>query len=207
MFDFLKGPLAGCLACITGLVVVRALAYEVQPFEWLDAHALHSLASERGSFVDPGASLFVHLADPLPQFALLAVVFFGARRWGRPRLAVAAVALVAGANLTTQALKVMLAHPRYQSLLGSDQIPSTAFPSGHATTSMAMALAFVFGAPRSTRTKAISVGACLVAVIGCSLVILRRHYPSDVLGGWLVALGWGCATVAALRIDQRFLAA
>ena len=35
--------------------------------------------------------------------------------------------------------------------------------------------------------------------VGCSRVVLHYHYPSDVLGGWLVAAGWGFAVVATLR--------
>jgi PAP2 superfamily len=39
--------------------------------------------------------------------------------------------------------------------------------------------------------------------VGCSVVVLHRHYPSDVVGGWLVAGGWCFAVVAGLRADEE----
>jgi membrane-associated phospholipid phosphatase len=200
MFDRLWAPLAGCLACVAALVAVRVLAYRASA-QALDARVLHRLSVEHGPVTGAVASFFAYLANPLPQVVLLAVLCTGAWHWGRRREGIAAVALVVGANLTTQVLKAVLSQPRYQSILGSDQIPSTAFPSGHATASMAMALATCLVVPRWLRPTAIAVGTFFVIVIGCSLVLLHWHYPSDVLGGWLVATGWGCAVLAALRID------
>ena len=97
---------------------------------------------------------------------------------------------------------MVLAHPRYQPILGYRQIWANSFPSGHTTAAMAMALAFVLVVPRSWRLTAILVGGCLVFAVGCSLVVLNDHYPSDVLGGVLVASGWCFAVVAGLRGTQ-----
>jgi membrane-associated phospholipid phosphatase len=195
----IKRPVAGCLGCIGGLVLLALLAYRAGPFEWLDATALSRLAARNEASVGDVAALFAHLADPLPQLAMLALVCLMALRLGRPRHAIAAVALVAGANLTTQILKVALAHPRHQPILGYHQIGLTGFPSGHATAAMAMALAFALVVPRPWRPAAVLLGACLVVAVGCSVVVLHRHYPSDVVGGWLVAGGWCFAVVAGLR--------
>jgi undecaprenyl-diphosphatase len=65
------------------------------------------------------------------------------------------------------------------------------FPSGHATASMSVALAYGVAFP------AWSVPLLLLAlVVGFSRVRLGVHYPSDVLVGQLIALG----TVAGLTI-------
>jgi undecaprenyl-diphosphatase len=65
------------------------------------------------------------------------------------------------------------------------------FPSGHATASMSVALAYGVAFP------ACSVPLLLLAlVVGFSRVRLGVHYPSDVLVGQLIALG----TVAGLTI-------
>ena len=52
-----------------------------------------------------------------------------------PRAALASLFVVAGANLTTQLFKALLAHPRFQALLGAEQISANSFPSGHTTAS------------------------------------------------------------------------
>jgi undecaprenyl-diphosphatase len=65
------------------------------------------------------------------------------------------------------------------------------FPSGHATASMSVALAYGIAFP------AWSIPLLLLAlVVGFSRVRLGVHYPSDVLVGQLIALG----TVAGLTI-------
>jgi membrane-associated phospholipid phosphatase len=202
MIASVKRPVAGCLACVGALILVALLAYRVGPFERLDATVLSRLAVHRESSLGAVATFVAGFGDPLPQLAMLVLVCLMALRWRRPWGAVAALVLVAGANLTTQVLKVVLAHPRYQAIPGYQQIWSTSFPSGHSTAAMSMALAFLLIVPRSWRPATMLVGACAVVAVGCSVVILHRHHPSDVIGGLLIATGWFFAVVAGLRIAE-----
>ena len=48
----------------------------------------------------------------------------------------------------------------------------------------------------------LAAGACLVAAVGCSVLVLAWHFPSDVLGGILVACGWGFAVLALRRVVE-----
>jgi Membrane-associated phospholipid phosphatase len=203
MSDAVKRPIAGCLGCVVGSALLAHLAFRAEGFGRLDATVLSRLSDRHGSLAGPVASFFSFLADPLPQLVMLALACFVALRRGLPRHAVAAVVLVAGANLTTQALKVVLEHHRYQPILGYSQVGPTAFPSGHATAALAMACAFALVVPRAWRPAAISLGVLATLAVGCSRVILHHHYPSDVLGGWLVAAGWCFAVVAALRVSEE----
>jgi membrane-associated phospholipid phosphatase len=198
----IKRPLAACLACVNGLVLLAALAYEAEPLGRLDAKLLSRLSAPKGSPLDRIAAAVMHLADLLPLLAMLAVVCGLALRWGRRREAIAAAVLVAGANLTAQILKVVLSHPRYQPILGYRQIGSAAFPSGHATAALSIALAFGLVVPRSWRRWVVLGGAVFALALGCSVLVLNRHYPSDVLGGWLVAGAWFFAVLIALRMGE-----
>lgn len=199
MSDAVKRPIAGCLGCAVGLTLLLQLAYRTEAFGRLDAAALAWLSAHDGTLAAKMAALFSLLADPLPQGALLALACLVAMLRGRPRLAVAALVLVAGSNLTSQVLKAVLEHQRYQPSLGYLQIGPTGFPSGHATASLAMACAFALVVGRAWRPAVVSLGVLATAAVGCSRVMLHFHYPSDVLGGWLVAAGWCFAAVAALR--------
>ena len=63
------------------------------------------------------------------------------------------------------------------------------FPSGHAMASMAFfvgAASLIRGLPRWL----CAVGAAVVAAYGGALVYLSWHYPSDVVGGWLLTVAW-----------------
>ena len=109
-------------------------------------------------------------------------------------LAVAAVPLGYGLAVAT---KAAVARPRPTwvdpATLGVDPLhvvgwdpASGAFPSGHALQSL-----LVFGylaavAPRRFRPIAARWGGILVLAIGLSRVILGAHWPTDVLGAWLM---------------------
>lgn len=199
MAKSIKAPVAAWFACACGLVLLAIAIYKVGVIERLDADLLGRLVIDRGTGTFRVANLFAHMADPLPLVVMLVAVCGLAFSLGRKREAVAAVVVVAGANLTTQVLKVLLAHPRYQPFLGESQPLSTAFPSGHATAAASIAVALLLVAPVRLREIAGLLGMALVAVVSGSVVVLEWHYPSDVVGGILIAAGWGFAALAGLR--------
>jgi membrane-associated phospholipid phosphatase len=191
-------PLAAWFGCAGALVLLALIAYGINSAQSADAILLAKFISLNGS-VGSLAEPIAHLGDPLPLLAMLAGAC-GLALWRRrPLDAAAAVAVVAGANLTTQVLKVALAHPRFQPVLGNHQLGPIAFPSGHATAATSIAIAFAIVVPHEWRAAVAAVGACLVIAVGCSVMVLAWHFPSDVLGGVLVAGGWGFAVLAAMR--------
>jgi membrane-associated phospholipid phosphatase len=192
-------PLLAGMACAIAFVALLAFAYSVGATARLDATALHGLAALRGPWADPVAHLFTRLADPLPLVVMLGGVFACGWALGRRRQAVAAVALVAVANVTTQILKVALAHPRVQPALGGDPLGPEAFPSGHATAAMSIALAAVLVAPARWRVAVAAAATVYVIGVCTSLLVLAWHFPSDVVGGLLVASGFFFCAVAAIR--------
>jgi membrane-associated phospholipid phosphatase len=199
----LRNPIAACLACAGGLVVLVFLAYKFGPAERLDASILNraGLMPETSSW--ESANGFAHLAEPLPLTVMLLAACGLAIAAGRRREALAAVAVVGGANLTTQLLKGVLAHPRYEYFAGFHAPWPNAFPSGHATAAASISVALVLAAPARLRPLAIALGLAFTAGISVAVIVLQWHYPSDVLGGILVAAGWGFAALAALRFSRR----
>lgn len=193
-------PLFAATGCAAVFVAVLAAAYMLGPAERLDVTALHGLMTLRGPWANPVAHVFTHLGDPLPLVAILAVIFAWGWAQGRRRQAIAAVALVAGANVTTQLLKVLLAHPRVQPALGAEPLGPEAFPSGHATASMSLGLAAVLVAPARWRVGVASAAAAYVIGVCTSVLVLGWHFPSDVLGGLLIASGFFFVGVAAIQL-------
>jgi membrane-associated phospholipid phosphatase len=194
--------LAAAVACAAAFVLLLGLAYGVAPAQRLDAAALDGFASLGWSSERVGrvAEAFAHSCDLAPFAVLVAILLAFALLKRGPRHAAAAALLLVGANVSSQVLKPLLAHPR--DLTGwahIEALPSEAFPSGHTTASMSLALAAMLVAPRAYRPLVAAIGLLFSLAVSISLLVLGWHFPSDVVGGQLLAAAWGLLSLAALR--------
>ena len=117
---------------------------------------------------------------------------------GRFVVAVGAVAIVAGANMTTQVLKHSLFdRPDF----GLTTINS--YPSGHTTVAISSVLAAVLVAPPFLRHVVIIAGAFGATLVGASTIVGGWHRPSDVIGALAVSLAWGAVVAIAVSITHQ----
>lgn len=114
----------------------------------------------------------------------------------RPALALRAVAVVAGANLTTQVVKAVLDRPD----LGVSLNLQNSFPSGHTTFAASIAAALILVAPRGFRSGAALFGWAWTAVMGVVVISQGWHRLSDVLGAILLVAVWG---LLAAPVEER----
>ena len=78
------------------------------------------------------------------------------------------------------------------------------FPSGHALFLLCLCGGLAIAASRFMQSAAMKTGIWIatgffVLAIGGTRIYLGVHYPSDVLGGYLIAVTW----IAVLAADQR----
>ncbi|MEJ2578280.1 MAG: phosphatase PAP2 family protein [Kineosporiaceae bacterium] len=141
---------------------------------------------------------------------LLAVALAGLLWWrGRRSAALRLLAAMAVGGVLGMALKVLFARDRPALPDPVASVEGYSFPSGHAVNSLLFAaavltflppaLARVPRGPAPARVAAGAAAAVAVLVTGLDRVGLGVHYPSDVLGGWLVAL----AVVAGVAAVPR----
>jgi membrane-associated phospholipid phosphatase len=126
------------------------------------------------------------------SFALMAVAVAALRRGDLRRLAAAAL-LVGGASATAQLLKPGLAGLGLLGATSAHELERS-FPSGHAATTLALGLALVDAAPGRWRATAAAFAVVCSTAVGLALLTLGWHYPSDVVGGFLIAGAWAAAT-------------
>ena len=109
-------------------------------------------------------------------------------------LALGAVTLIAGANVTTEILKFDL-FTRPDLSQGANSLPS-----GHTTVGLSIARAAVIVAPSAWRsTVALGVSAT-AALVGVALVLGRWHRPSDVIAATFVCVMWAAVGLAAAAL-------
>jgi hypothetical protein len=68
---------------------------------------------------------------------------------------------------------------------------------------MTLALCGVLVAPAAWRTVTVLVGWGFAAGMGYALLVLSWHYPSDVLGGYLMAGMWTLLALAGLHAVEK----
>jgi undecaprenyl-diphosphatase len=134
---------------------------------------------------------------PLVAIAILALC--------RPRRrdALTLAICMAGAIAIEQIFKFAVHRPRPEPFFETPQPPSYSFPSGHALYALCfyatLAATLTRNQSRPTRIILSTAAAIITLSIGYSRVYLGVHYPTDVLGGYALAVLW---TVAARRVSH-----
>lgn len=177
------------LAAVIALVAVCWVGLNTGKGQRLDQRAMLSLNHNRGPASGPLVDLLHVVSIGWMVVALAAIVVVALLR-SRIRLALAAVILVAGANITTQVLKkVVLDRPDLGRGTGHFMVGNS-LPSGHTTVVFSLALAAVLVVPRSVRGPMALVAAAAGALTGLATLISGWHRPSDVAAALLVVIAW-----------------
>lgn len=161
------------------------------------------LWDERGR-VSTGASAraWVLIVDPLTYItiatvalALTAFVIIALLR-RRFALALAAILVVAGANITTQLFKAYWpTSPHYW---------DNSLPSGHSTVAMSVSVAAILVAPSGARRWLLPVTAFGATFVGAGTIVGHWHRPADVWAAFLVCLLWSAGAIGfVLKLQHR----
>lgn len=124
---------------------------------------------------------------------------------------VAVVVLVAtlGALGASTLLKTNIGRDRPDVISHTTHVYTASFPSGHSMLSASTYLTLGALFARVERRRRIKIFFILVAtvvtlLVGASRVYLGVHWPTDVLGGWIIGAGWATACWLLARwLQQR----
>jgi undecaprenyl-diphosphatase len=199
----------GLLAAFFGLqfALVVVLGSFVETLHDREAHLLDSLG---GPFLhglaSPGldaamtAATTLASAPVVPVLLVLATAGLLAARQGGAALFLNLS--LGGSVVLNQLLKVVF-HRARPDLHWATAQTEYSFPSGHAQNGLVfyLALALIAWAIAGRRAgvAAVAVAAMLVLLIGASRIYLGYHYPTDVIGGYVIGAIWLVAVAIALR--------
>lgn len=200
-----RTALVGASVSLALLALIWLLAFHTGLGQHADQSILNGFAGLQRPRVNGLASFVAGLCNPVPFVVLAAGVVAVALARRRRRIALAVAVLLVGANATTELLKPLLAAPRAHWLISTVAEPAAgSWPSGHATAAMSLALGLVLATSARRRPVAGAIGALFAVAVSYSFLTLGWHYPSDVLGGFLVAVIWTqLAVVGVVLADAR----
>lgn len=194
--------IAVCLAACLAVIAIK-LAREVQERETLgmDKQILLAIHQHATPLLDWLVVHTTNIGGPLVAATIaLCVGLYLAYKREVVRFLILGGSMVGSAALAFM-IKSLIERPRPQ--LWEHLVPETGFSfiSGHATMSMALAAAIVAILWRTKwRWPAIIAGVIYAGWVGFSRLYLGVHYPTDILGGWVVASAWVLVVTLTIRL-------
>jgi len=195
-----RTALIGAAGGVLGLALVWYVSHYTGAGKHVDASILGGFADLTRPRLDRLTNFIATLCNPDPYVVLASLPVLVALVRRRPRVAVMLAVVILCANETTELLKPLLAAPRDPGPYGL--IYNSSWPSGHATAAMSLALCAIIAAPARWRPAVAASMAAFAIAVSYSFLELAWHYPSDVLGGFLIAGTWTLLGVAGLSLFE-----
>lgn len=192
------------LAALGALAVCGLLAELVPAFQVRDSASLTGFATLQDTHLSALLRPIVHLGDADSYLMLAIGVLLMAVARGRVRIALVLGVVLVAAPASTELLKQLTASPRGTTWFVRSAIAEASWPSGHATAAMTLSLCAIIAAPPRLRALVAVLGALFSLSIAYAVVVLVHHFPSDVVGGYLMAATWALAAVAVLRARPQW---
>jgi membrane-associated phospholipid phosphatase len=190
--------LLAAFACASGTALLALLFYGSTRIASFDARVTAHFLATPDSGLDRLADFAAKLAEPAPLILIAFGLIALAVVWNRPWHLVAAGGVIVAANVTTQVMKALMAHPRLQGALGVSYPIEIHYPSGHTTAALASGFGLWLITPPRWRTWAAVIGGAYGLAVAAGVVIAGWHFISDVIGAAMVVGFWACLAMAAL---------
>ncbi|WP_055702249.1 phosphatase PAP2 family protein [Streptomyces silaceus] len=192
---------------LTMIVIGRAgapLAQDDQVLAWSLHHRPDELMALARGVTATGTGAIPYL------LVVLAGLLVARTAWQRLTAATLGLLCLTAGQALRYGVMHLVQRPRPPHAAWAVHASGWAFPSGHTTTAALTALLVILAirlrAPRG-RNVLTGVVAAWGLAVGLTRAALAVHWCTDVLGGWLFAIGWGglCLCAASWWLPERFI--
>ena len=191
------------ILCLIGFLLIMILvltnnmtSFDDSVYEWIYGH--------HNQYLDFFFKYFTHIGDTIPVICIAAILILLFKSWEDKTKIGFTLAFTVAVN---QLLKYSIARERPPLERRLITQKGYSFPSGHAMVSMCIygiLIYFVMTKIKKKEWKIIftSLLTIMILLIGISRIYVGVHYPSDVLGGYLLAIPILIASISFL--DYHF---
>ena len=203
--------LIGMALCVAATWAFGLIARQIErgSTQAFDDAVLHYLAAHRIPWLARAMLEVTALGTGLVVFMIVGVaalfLWLTTHRWSALLLLVATF----GGLILNNVLKLVFNRPRPQVIPWVTPVVSSSFPSGHSMNAAIVYLTVAWLAARLMKGRwarwvLMLATFALVLLIGASRVYLGVHYPSDVLGGYVLGVAWAAFCMAMLETVQAY---
>jgi undecaprenyl-diphosphatase len=194
------------LSAILLLALVIALGFAVTAghFRAFDIAVSHALNMQRGGAPDWLVLLMQGISwigGGIQRYVIVTILTIALWRWWGWGAALAMGLTTLVSAFTSEILKAFFARVRPDFVPHLDSVTSAAYPSGHANNAAVVYILFIMLVPQARHPGWQLAAAIMIIVTGLSRIMLGVHWPTDVIGGWM--LGTAFALMAAAVIVWR----
>ena len=162
---------------------------------------LYSLASSMNWGWDPFFIFISKSSDPSFQIILTLIVFIILYLRNHKLEAICCVFNIGVTGFINLLLKNTIKRPRP---IGIRLVEAHgySFPSGHSSISTAIGIILIYFILKRARNRKVAYILSAIIIIylllvGFSRVYVGAHYPTDIFGGWLIAIIWSYVSITA----------
>ena len=194
------------LAALALIILVISLGYVVDAghFRAFDIAVSNALNLQRG--VSPEwlillMQIISWIGGGVQRFIIIGILTIALWRWWGWGSALAMGITTLVAAFTSDVMKHFFDRVRPDLVAQLDPVTSPAYPSGHANNAAVFYILFIMLVPQARHPLWQLAAATMILVTGLSRILLGVHWPTDVIGGWM--LGAAYALIAGAVISYR----
>jgi undecaprenyl-diphosphatase len=202
----MKSPRYGVPALIVAVLLLGLVATAGYTAAF-DLPVLSALALQKGQSPDwliQTAQLVSWTGGGAQRYIMVALFAVALGWWHKWRTGAGLIAASLLSSFASDILKVAFARPRPSLVPHLDAVNNLSYPSGHATNVMVVYLFIALMVPTEHRTRWMIPMMLLVLGTGLSRVMLGVHYPSDVIGGWMLGAAFAMSAAQIVKTKQGY---
>ena len=201
-------PIRLAISAIILMALVIALGYAVTAgyLRTFDLAVSNALNMQRGASPDWLILLMQGISwigGGVQRFIIIGILTIALWRWWGWGSALAMGVTTLVAAFMSEVLKYFFDRLRPELVAQLDPITSPAYPSGHSNNAAVFYILFIMLVPQARHPGWQLAAAIMILLTGLSRILLGVHWPTDVIGGWMMGASFACMAGAVISYREH----